>query len=337
MRRPAWSRLIGAKSTSDDRETSGPPAADIPMFPGRGNPRLFRAWMPDGRRWGQAPGPNILPVLRSMSAIRPGSCPHLLRDRPRETDRARDHPRRRGRRAIASDRLTSSRGDGVSSIFPSFMTKKTRSVAVISAVGSPGMAMTSAIFPGSRVPTLAAIPSNSALTEVADLRASTGDIPSPVIRANSLALIPWGETAESVPKPIRTPSRTAVRNISERAASAALALAAISGGYFSSLPPIQSAARRVGTRNVPRAFISASVSSPRNEPCSIESTPARMASRAARSPWQWAATFLRSRWASSTRAFISSGVSCGVSTSSASDRTPPEAQNLITSAPYLTW
>ena len=37
------------------------------------------------------------------------------------------------------------------------------------------------------------------------------------------------------------------------------------------------------------------------------------------------------------KADISSGVSCGVSTSSASESTPPEAQNLITSAPYLTW
>ena len=32
-----------------------------------------------------------------------------------------------------------------------------------------------------------------------------GGMPSPVIRANSLALTPWGETAESVPKPIFTP------------------------------------------------------------------------------------------------------------------------------------
>ena len=40
-----------------------------------------------------------------------------------------------------------------------------------------------------------------------------GGMPSPVMRANSLALTPWGETAESVPKPIFTPSRTAARNM----------------------------------------------------------------------------------------------------------------------------
>ena len=80
------------------------------------------------------------------------------------------------------------------------------------------------------------------------MRAAIGGMPRPVIRANSLALIPWGETAESVPKPIFTPSRTALRNIAERAAIAARALAAISGGNLSSLPPIHSPASSVGTR-----------------------------------------------------------------------------------------
>ena len=110
------------------------------------------------------------------------------------------------------------------------------------------MAMMSASFPGSRVPTFAAMPSNSASTEVADLSAAIGDMLRPVISANSRPLIPWGETAESVPKPIFTPSRTAVRNIAERAAIAARALAAISGGNLSILPMIHSPASSVGTR-----------------------------------------------------------------------------------------
>src|SRR5437867_2140799 len=43
-------------------------------------------------------------------------------------------------------------------ILPSFITNETRSVAVMSAVGSPGMAMISANLPFSSVPTFCAIP-----------------------------------------------------------------------------------------------------------------------------------------------------------------------------------
>ena len=68
---------------------------------------------------------------------------------------------------------------------------------------------------------------------------------------------------------------------------------------------------QVGTRNVPFVFIRASVSSVRKEPCSIESTPALIADRAARSPWEWAAVLRSRRWASSTIAASSSSVSCG--------------------------
>ena len=68
----------------------------------------------------------------------------------------------------------------------------------------------------------------------------------------------------------------------------------------------------------------------------MESMPARMATFAPSAPWAWAAVFFRSRWASSTMASISAWVSCGVSTSSVRERTPPVAHTLITSAPYLT-
>ena len=57
-------------------------------------------------------------------------------------------------------------------------------------------------------------------------------------------------------------------------------------------------ARHVGTRKVPFAFMSASVSSVRNEPCSIESIPAFTADRAARSPCTCAAVLRFKRWAS---------------------------------------
>ena len=69
----------------------------------------------------------------------------------------------------------------------------------------------------------------------------------------------------------------------------------------------------------------------------MESMPARMATFAPSAPWACAAVFFRSRCASSTSASISSWVSCGVSTSSDRDSTPPVAHTLMTSAPYFTW
>jgi len=72
-------------------------------------------------------------------------------------------------------------------------------------------------------------------------------------------------------------------------------------------------------------------------PCSIESTPAAMAIFAAASPWQWAATLRCQACASETMASISSRVSSGTSTGSATDSTPPDGMHLMTSAPYLIW
>src|SRR3989442_73002 len=84
----------------------------------------------------------------------------------------------------------------------------------------------------------------------------------------------------------------------------------------------------VGTRYVPRCFIMSSASSSMNDPCSIESIPARIARFAPSAPCACAAVFRRNACASSTIAFSSSCVSCGVSTSSVSDNTPPVAQVL---------
>src|SRR5258707_920521 len=76
-------------------------------------------------------------------------------------------------------------------------------------------------------------------------------------------------------------------------------------------------------------------SSSRNDPCSIEATPARTASLIPSVPCACAATFLSSLFASSTSAFNSSKLYCVAPTASPSDSTPPVAQVLITSAPYL--
>ena len=72
-------------------------------------------------------------------------------------------------------------------IFPSFITNETRSVAVMSVEGSPGMATMSASFPFSRVPTFSEMPKSSAVMDVAERNASIGVIPKPVISANSFA------------------------------------------------------------------------------------------------------------------------------------------------------
>src|SRR3989442_73005 len=59
----------------------------------------------------------------------------------------------------------------------------------------------------------------------------------------------------------------------------------------------------VGTRYVPRCFIMSSASSSMNDPCSIESIPARIARFAPSAPCACAAVFRRNACASSTIAF----------------------------------
>src|SRR6266853_4201788 len=74
-------------------------------------------------------------------------------------------------------------------ILPSFITNETRSVAVMSAVGSPGIAMISASFPFSSVPTFCAIPKSSASFAVADFNASIGVIPRSHARTDNYTLV----------------------------------------------------------------------------------------------------------------------------------------------------
>ena len=76
-------------------------------------------------------------------------------------------------------------------------------------------------------------------------------------------------------------------------------------------------------------------SSSKNEPCSTESTPALMAVLIPSVPCACAATVRPRKCASSINAFISSNVNCCAPTLVPLDRTPPVAQNLMTSAPYL--
>src|SRR5271155_255092 len=67
----------------------------------------------------------------------------------------------------------------------------------------------------------------------------------------------------------------------------------------------------------------------------MESMPARIARFAPSAPCACAAVFSFNACASSTSASSSACVSCGVSTESAIDKTPPVAQVLIMVAPYL--
>ena len=138
---------------------------------------------------------------------------------------------------------------------------------------------------------------------------------------NSRALMPCRETAESVPKPMVTPLLSASLNMRATDSLAWRALTWMAGGNDATLGITLSSARSVGMSTTCFAFMSARVSGSRKLPCSIESTPAAMAALAAVSPWQCVATFLPRRCASSTMAWSSSGVSCGVSTASASERT----------------
>ena len=71
-----------------------------------------------------------------------------------------------------------------------------------------------------------------------------------------------------------------------------------------------SASAVVPTRKVPDSAISSMVSSLASDPCSMQSTPARMQARIPASPWAWAATRRPLRCASSTMAASSSSEYC---------------------------
>ncbi len=93
----------------------------------------------------------------------------------------------------------------------------------------------------------------------------------------------------------------------------------------------------VPTRKVPAFAMSCNVSSVASDPCSMQSTPARMQARMPASPWACAATRRPLRWASSTMASSSSSEYCWHPAAELNDITPPEAEILISLAPYLIW
>ena len=69
----------------------------------------------------------------------------------------------------------------------------------------------------------------------------------------------------------------------------------------------------------------------------MQSIPASMAARIPSSPWAWAATRSPARWASSTMAASSSSEYCWAPAGPVWDITPPDAQTLMSWAPYLIW
>ena len=79
------------------------------------------------------------------------------------------------------------------------------------------------------------------------------------------------------------------------------------------------------------------VSSLARKPCSMQSTPARMHARMPVSPTACAATWMPARCASSTIAANSSSEYCCAPGAVLCDITPPDAEILISLAPYLIW
>src|SRR5262249_39734117 len=73
---------------------------------------------------------------------------------------------------------------------PPFMTKRTRSSSVMSAIGSPATATRSANFPGSTAPTLSCHPSISAVLVVTERRTSSGGIPT-LCSAGKIVALAW--------------------------------------------------------------------------------------------------------------------------------------------------
>ena len=79
------------------------------------------------------------------------------------------------------------------------------------------------------------------------------------------------------------------------------------------------------------------VSSVASDPCSMQSTPARIQARIPESPWAWAATRRPLRCASSTMAASSSSEYCCAPAAELKDITPPDAEILMSLAPYFIW
>src|SRR5881409_3438678 len=145
-------------------------------------------------------------------------------------------------------------------------------------------------------------------------------------------------TPASVPSAIFTPPSSAILNELCIRGAIASALAAIGGGRRPAVASDSTVnpASSVGTSQVPCCFISVTASASRIDPCSIDVTPARTAALIPAVPCACAATRRSSCVAVSTIARISSSLYCCTPAESVRDSTPPVAQILMTSAPYLT-
>ncbi len=98
-----------------------------------------------------------------------------------------------------------------------------------------------------------------------------------------------------------------------------------------------SVSAQVDTRKVPVSTIRWMVASPIIIPCSTQSMPASMAAFTAWSPWAWVATRRPRRWASSAIAVSSSVEYCWAPGGPVGVITPPEAQHLMSWAPWVIW
>ncbi len=138
-----------------------------------------------------------------------------------------------------------------------------------------------------------------------------------------------------MPHAIFTPFAIAFPSMARARGNTSAALAWSSGAALDMSRP--SERKLVGTRKVPFSTIIWIVSSSASEPCSMQSTPARMHALMPASPCACAATLMPARCASSTMAASSSSEYCCAPARPLCDITPPEAEILMRRAPYLIW
>ena len=177
--------------------------------------------------------------------------------------------------------------------------------------------------------------SSAAAFEVAERIACSGDMPHSTMRTISTSVLPCGLNGvpASVPHAILTPVRSERRNPSRASSTSAVAFSTAYAGTSSAWSTMPRIAEIVGTWNVPRSFISRAPSAESIEPCSIESTPARIARTIPSGPIACAPTTRLHECASSTAASSSSCVNAVKSWVIPGVSTPPVATSLIAVAP----
>ena len=127
------------------------------------------------------------------------------------------------------------------------MTKRTRSISVMSFSGSPATATRSANLPFSIDPTRSDQPMISAFRLVAETIADMGVAPNPTRTVNSRAFLPCGVTPESVAKPIGSPAASARLKPATVISRICLERSTSDSGAFVAPPSIASLTVNVGT------------------------------------------------------------------------------------------